>query len=199
MIKLSSERPCSEYCPAAHVGLSGLSKYMTKVAILGNAGGGKSTLCDCLSRATHLPAYQLDQLLWNPGWVPTPFDQFETEHDDILKRDAWIIDGIATLESIEKRLEASDTIIFVDLPLWVHYWWATKRQVMCIFRDRPNFVEGCPMLPKTLDIIKMMWAIDKNYRPVILQLIKCYEQKKRIFHLQSPGELAQFKSDYCVL
>jgi hypothetical protein len=22
-----------------------------------------------------------------------------------------------------KRLDAADTIIFVDLPLWLHYWW----------------------------------------------------------------------------
>lgn len=30
---------------------------------------------------------------------------------------------------MEARFAAADTIIFVDLPLYVHYWWTIKRQV----------------------------------------------------------------------
>lgn len=171
---------------------------MTKVAILGNAGGGKSTLCETLSLAKGLPTYQLDKLLWSSGWVPIPQEEFDYQHDLILTRNKWIMDGLASLESIERRLEAADTIVFVDHSLWVHYWWAAKRQFMCLFRERPNFVEGCSMLPKTFALAKMIWQVNKYLRPTLLDLVHKYSHGREVFHIRSPRELAQFKSVQCV-
>ena len=172
---------------------------MTKVALLGNAGGGKSTLCEALSQAKKLPVYQLDKLQWNSGWIPTPKEEFDAKHDAIISQEKWIIDGVASLESIERRLLASDTIIFVDHPLWVHYWWAAKRQFMCLFRERPNFVEGCPMLSKTWELAKMIWQINKYLRPLLLDLINKHSEGRQVFHIRSPKELAQFKSVQCTI
>jgi adenylate kinase family enzyme len=152
-----------------------------------------------LSQAKELPAYQLDKLQWNPGWIPTPKNEFDAQHDAIIKQEKWIIDGVASLDSIERRIEASDTIIFVDHPLWVHYWWATKRQFMCLFRERPDFVEGCPMLPKTYELAKMIWYINKYFRPVILELINKHSAGKQVFHIRSPKELVYFKYVQCVI
>ena len=175
---------------------------MTKVAILGNAGGGKSALCKALSHAKDLPVYQLDKLQWNPGWIPTPQEEFDARHDAILAYEKWIIDGVASLESIERRLAAADTIIFVDHPLWIHYWWAAKRQFMCLFSTRPDFVEGCLMLPKTWELAKMIWQINKYLRPTLLDLINTHSQDKQgqgkqVFHIRSPKELAHFRAVQC--
>lgn len=170
---------------------------MTKVAIVGNAGGGKSTLCKALSVAKELPIYQLDKLQWNPGWVPTPEEEFDVRHDALLEKEKWIIDGVASFESIERRFKAADTIIFVDHPLRVHYWWAVKRQFMCLFRERPNFVKDCPMLPKTWVLAKMMWQINKYARPKLLDLINKHGEDKQVFHIRSPKGLTQFKSVHC--
>ena len=139
---------------------------MTRVAIFGNAGGGKSTICALLSRSKNLPVYQLDKLQWNPGWILTPKEEFDSKHDQLLKNERWIIDGVATLESLEKRLGEADTIIFVDFALWRHYWWSVKRQFMCLFRSQPNFIPRCPMLPKTFELVKMIWRINCNCRPI---------------------------------
>lgn len=171
---------------------------MTKVVLLGNAGGGKSTLARALGQAKGLPVYQLDKLQWNPGWIATPSDAFNKKHDAILENEKWIIDGLASLGAVKRRLEAADTIVFVDHPLWIHYWWAAKRQFMCLFRERPDFVEGCPMLPKTLELAKMIWWINKSLRPLLLELIKTHGQGKQVFHIRSPKELAYFKSVQCV-
>ena len=172
---------------------------MTKVVLLGNAGGGKSTLCKALSESKGLPIYQLDKLQWNPGWVQTPVDEFNIKHDSIIEKEKWIIDGMAGLDSIEKRLKAADTIIFVDHPLWVHYWWAAKRQLMCLFRARPGFVEGCPMLPKTWELAKMIWQINKFLKPILLELINKHSVGKQVFHIRSPKELERFCSVECAL
>jgi len=108
---------------------------MKRVALLGNAGGGKSLLSASLSQAKKLPLYyQLDKLLWNPRWVQTPEEDFIRKHDAILKKEQWIIDGMASLDSIKSRLKVADTIIFIDHSLWIHYWWAAKRQFMCILK-----------------------------------------------------------------
>ncbi len=89
-------------------------RYMTKVVVLGNVGVGKSTLCKKLSIAKGLPVYQFDKLQWNPGWGPTPVEEFNAKHDALFEKDKWIIDAMATIESIEKRLSKADTIMFVD-------------------------------------------------------------------------------------
>lgn len=172
---------------------------MTKVAILGNAGGGKSMLCEHLSSAKGLPVYQLDKLQWNPGWVPTPIDEFNARHDEILGKDKWIIDGVATIESIGRRLEEADTIIFVDYPLWRHYWWAAKRQFMCLFRPRPNFIPECPMLPKTLELIKMIWHINFAYRPIWLDWVEKKSKAKQVFHIRTLKDLNEFSREHCTL
>jgi adenylate kinase family enzyme len=44
----------------------GVIEKMRKVAVLGNAGGGKSTLAAKLSARTGVPLYSVDLLRWKP-------------------------------------------------------------------------------------------------------------------------------------
>lgn len=168
-----------------------------RVLIIGNAGGGKSTLAKRLSRAKGLPLHHLDQLQWNPGWVATPLDEFHRLHDKLVATEYWIIDGFATWESIERRFEAADTIIFVDHPLWVHYWWAVKRQAKCVFRPRPEFVEGCPMLPMTGKLLKMIWQVHRDARPRLLAFVRRFGSGRHVYHIRSPRQLRRFAAAHC--
>ena len=170
---------------------------MTRIAVIGNAGGGKSRMAARLGDALDIPVYPLDKLQWRPGWVACPADEFDQQHDDLIQRDRWIIDGFATWDSIERRFDAADTIILVDHPLWVHYWWAIKRQFMCIFRPRPDFVENCPMLPKTWVLLKMIWHINKNSLPRLIEMIHAKRGRKKVFHIRSPKQLRRFVKNHC--
>jgi len=40
---------------------------MTRIAIIGNAGGGKSTISRKLRDSLRLPLHPIDQLQWRPG------------------------------------------------------------------------------------------------------------------------------------
>ncbi len=51
---------------------------MQKVAVFGNAGGGKSMLSKRLSEITGLPLYVLDKLQYQPGGA-------EISHEDYLR------------------------------------------------------------------------------------------------------------------
>lgn len=68
---------------------------MTRVAVIGNASGGKSTLSRALGAALVLPVYSIDKLQWKPGWRHMPSADFEREHNTLIARDRWIIDGWA--------------------------------------------------------------------------------------------------------
>lgn len=170
---------------------------MTRVAVIGNAGGGKSTLCRELSCARQLPYFPVGKMQWRPGWKPVPPDEFAVAHSALLARQSWIIDGFAPWQEVERRLDLADTIVLVDHPLWHHYWWATKRQIASVFRSRPDGPEGCPMWWVTLQLYRMMWRVHRDLRPTLPSAIERRRQTKQIFHLRSPRELAKFRAQYC--
>lgn len=170
---------------------------MTRVAVIGNAGGGKSTLCRQLGRAKGLPLYAIDEIQWKPGWVAAPAEEVEQKHQVLLDEERWIIDGWGGWDTIQARFNAADAIIFVDHPLWVHYWWAIKRQFMCLFRSRPDGPAGCPMLPMTWRLLKMIWTIHRDARPRLLELVESYRSHKQVFHIRSPRELRRFMREHC--
>ena len=169
---------------------------MTKVAVIGNAGGGKSTMCRLLGQALSIDVYPIDHIQWKPGWVAASAEEFQQKHEAILALDRWIIDGWGDWSALEHRFGEADTIIFVDHPLYVHYWWAIKRQIKCIFKPRIDGPPGCPMLPMTWPLLKMIWRIHKDSRPKLQMLIATFDDTKRIIHIQSPSALRQFINQF---
>ncbi|WP_375506955.1 hypothetical protein [uncultured Nostoc sp.] len=64
---------------------------MKKVAVFGNAGGGKSTLSKRLSQITGLPLYVLDKIKYQSGGAEVPHEDYKHAHQQILVTDRWII------------------------------------------------------------------------------------------------------------
>lgn len=48
--------------------------------------------------------------------------------NSLLTGDRWIIDGWGPWDCVVRRLQQSDTIVYIDFPVWIHLWWAAKRQ-----------------------------------------------------------------------
>ena len=59
---------------------------MRKVAVFGNAGGGKSTLARKLAEATRLPLHSVDLMQWRVGGEPVPHDEYLKAHADQIGR-----------------------------------------------------------------------------------------------------------------
>jgi len=170
---------------------------MKRVAIVGNAAGGKSILSLRLGGATGLPVYALDELQWSEGWVVTPAHIFDEKHDALLSKKRWIIDGLSSWPTINKRFAKADTIIFIDYSLWVHYYCAFKRQLLSLFKPRANFPSGCPMLPITKQHFQLIWQIHKKFRPKLIVLIQEYKDMGcTVFHIKSPRELNAFINEH---
>lgn len=168
---------------------------MTRIAIIGNAGGGKSTMSRKLRDLLGLPLHAIDQLQWRAGWVAVPGKEFAKAHATLLAESRWIIDGWGDFGDIEKRFDHADTIVLVDYPLWRHYGWALKRQFMCLFRPRLDGPPGCPMIPKTWALLKMVWTIDRHSMPRLRGLVHAQSKEKRVFHLRTLKDLLAFYID----
>ena len=102
---------------------------MRRIAVIGNGGGGKSTLSRTLGERLGIPMHEVDPVQFRPDWSRAPLAEVERVLDGWLANDAWIIDGFGPWPAIERRLAAADTIVWVDFPLRTHLWWTARRQL----------------------------------------------------------------------
>jgi adenylate kinase family enzyme len=172
---------------------------MRKVALLGNAGGGKSTLGARLSAGKGIPLHSVDLLQWKPGGVAVSDAEFERLHDEIIARDSWIIDGFGTYPAYLRRLEAADTIILVDHAIWRHYWWTARRNFLSVFQTPAGFPANTPLIRDTVKIAKFMWWVHRNFTPVNRKMIERYAASKHVFHLRSPRDIKAFCREHGLL
>lgn len=170
---------------------------MSRIAIIGNAGGGKTTLAIKLGRALGIRVHPIDKIQWKPNWERTSPAELKKRHDEILAAGKWIIDGWGSWDLITERFFAADTIIFVDFPIYIHYWWSFKRQVKSIIVPRPDLPENCPMLPKTWELIRVMRLIHRQMRPQLKNMIARFSEGRQIIVIHSPKELRCFERQYC--
>lgn len=165
---------------------------MKKVAVFGNAGGGKSTLARELAALTRLPLYVLDLIEFRPGGEKVPRDEYLKAHEELIHRNEWIIDGFGGKTSAWERFAAADTLIHVDLPLHVHYRWVTKRLIKGIFRNPEGWPENSPLLSSTIDSYRVIRLCHRHLTPQYRQLVATEAGSKRTHHLTSPAQIRSF-------
>jgi adenylate kinase family enzyme len=164
---------------------------MSRVVILGIAGGGKSTLARRISAALGLPLHQMDKIGWQPGWKWTPNDEIDRRHAQIIASQRWVIDGFGTRRSMHLRCDAADTLILIDQPAWRHYWWAYKRNLKLLVQPNSDLPAGCSKWP----LWKMMFSVIRQTRryelPRLKALLRDRPDKAR-FVLRSPRDIDAF-------
>src|SRR6266487_2335270 len=115
---------------------------LKRVLVIGAGGSGKTTVARRLARRTGLPLIHLDAHYWRPGWQPTPADEWRAQVQTFISGDAWIMDGNYG-GTLDLRLEACDTVVFLDLPRLVCLWRVLRRQVRHFGQVRPELPPGC--------------------------------------------------------
>jgi hypothetical protein len=165
---------------------------MKRVAVFGNAGGGKSTLARELASITGLSLHVVDMMQFRDGGVAVPHDEFLAAHAALLDDEEWIIDGFGSVETAWQRFARADTLIHVDLPLAVHGWRITKRLIKGLFEDPEGWPPGSPLWRSSLSSYGVLLPCHRELTPRYRQLIAETADTKRVFSLTSRAEMAAF-------
>jgi adenylate kinase family enzyme len=161
-----------------------------KVTIIGSSGSGKSTLAARLGQALGLPVYHLDRLFWQPGWQETPRDEWRALQEQICAEPAWILDGNYS-GTLDIRLAACDTVVWLDLPTAVCLTSTLWRILRYRGRTRPDMGEGCP---EQFDWAFLQWigSFRKQRRPGIVQKLGELPASTEVVVLTSRREMARW-------
>lgn len=160
-----------------------------KISIIGIAASGKSSLTVKLKEELDLPSYHLDKYFWKPGWEKVLEKDFTNVHNYIIKKDGWILDGVAYFSTLEKRFEYSDIIIYFDINPEI----CKKRALMRMKEEkiRPNpFTNKCPYNESEENIKAQNKVIDnfQEYKLKLDPLIDKYKLTKHVLIIRSEIE-----------
>ena len=179
-------------------GVNGAVRAMKKVAVFGNAGGGKSTVARRLAELTGLPLVVLDLLEYPEGYRrdrdaggKISGEEYARLHREILDRDEWIIDGYGSFDSVWERFSVADTLVYVDLPVALHYWGVTKRLAKGLFRTPPGWPANSPVWRSSLDSYRVVWLCHTRLTPQYRRLV-AEASTKQVHHLRSYAEAKRF-------
>lgn len=168
---------------------------MQRVAVFGNAGGGKSTLSRRLATITGLPLHVLDKIRFQPGGREVPEEEYQHIHQEILLTERWIIDGFGSIPTLWERLERADCLVHVDLPLPIHYWWVTKRLLTGCFSPPKGWPEQSPIWQSSLSSYRVLQQCHQHLTPKYRDYVQQARRTKAVYHLQSTQQIAQFLND----
>ena len=144
---------------------------MKKILIIGCPGGGKSSFARELHKRTSLPLCHLDMLFWNADKTTVTREILCERVREVLSGDEWIIDGNYSA-TLPMRLEACDTVFFLDMP--------TELCLRGVEKRRGQVRPDMPWIeteedPEFTEYIK---GFRETKRDMLLELIRSYPNRK---------------------
>ena len=146
---------------------------MKKVIVIGCPGSGKSTVSRALHNKTGIPLYHLDMMYWNADKTTVEKSVFLERLSAVLEKDAWIIDGNYG-STMELRMAACDTVIFLDYPLDVCLDGIRER------RGKPRSDMPWIETEEDEEFIEFIKSYNEQQKPKVLELLKKYADKNII-------------------
>ena len=146
---------------------------MKKIIVIGCPGSGKSTVSRALHNKTGISLYHLDMIYWNADKTTVEKRVFLELLSTVLKKDAWIIDGNYG-STMELRMAACDTVIFLDYPLDVCLDGIKER------REKPRSDMPWIETEENAEFIEFVKSYNEQQKPKVLELLKKYSDKNII-------------------
>ena len=146
---------------------------MKKVIVIGCPGSGKSTISRELHNKTGIPLYHLDMMYWNADKTTVEKSVFLERLSVVLEKDEWIIDGNYG-STMELRMAACDTVIFLDYPLDVGLDGIRNRRGKS--RSDMPWIET----EEDAEFIEFIKSYNEQQKPKVLELLEKYSDKNII-------------------
>jgi adenylate kinase family enzyme len=163
---------------------------VNRVLVIGAGGAGKSTFAAQLAQRTGLPLIHLDREYWREGWIETPKDEWTAKIDALVAQERWIIDGNFG-GTMERRLAACDTVVFLDLSRWLCLWRVLLRRWRHRGESRPDMTPGCE---ERIDADFLWWifAYPERSKPRVMRRLAALRADQRVVVLRSRREVEGF-------
>ena len=143
---------------------------MQRIIVIGCPGSGKSTVSRALHNKTGIPLYHLDMMYWKADKTTVEKSVFLERLSDVLKKDDWIIDGNYG-STMELRMAACDTVIFLDYPLEVCLDGIKER------RGKPRSDMPWIETEEDAEFIEFIKSYNEQQKPKVLELLEKYGDK----------------------
>ncbi|MBC8336435.1 MAG: adenylate kinase [Anaerolineales bacterium] len=139
----------------------------TRIIVVGTTSSGKSTLAENLAIKLGLDFVELDALYWQPNWVGTPDDEFDTKVDDATHGDHWVVAGNYS-RTRPITWPRAEVIIWLDYSLPVIFWQLTRRTLRRTFTREvlwgTNVERLWPHLKFWSDVSLFKWLFKTYWR-----------------------------------
>lgn len=168
-----------------------------RIAVIGNAAGGKSTLARRIAAARGLPLRELDRIAWTADWLPTPAARFEAGLRDWLDAPGWVIEGTGRLPFLPMLIERASTLVLVDLPVWIHCALAAGRQTEWQAGRLAFPPGGVGRPPPAEALFRLIWEVDRRWMPEIRDRCDAAERAgTRVVRLRSLPQLDRYAGTF---
>lgn len=161
-----------------------------RILIIGSGGAGKSTFAMRWAERTKLPLVHLDALYWREGWIEPAKAEWAARVEQLIAAERWIMDGNFG-GTLERRLAACDTVIFLDRSRWLCLWRVLRRRIRYRDKTRPAMAAGCHER-LSLRFIGWILGYPEKHRPMILQRLAALRPEQRAFILRTPDAVENF-------
>jgi adenylate kinase family enzyme len=118
-------------------GIAPLAGTPRRIVVKGTSGAGKSTFGAALAGRLGLPFIELDALHHGPNWSAPTAEEFQARVRVAIAAapNGWVIDGNYDSKLGETVVAEADTIVWLDLPLWLKLWRIGRRSLHRIHHD----------------------------------------------------------------
>ena len=159
-------------------------QIMKKVIVIGCPGSGKSHFSKELHAKTGIPLYHLDMMYWNADRTTVDKSTFLERLSGALAKNTWIIDGNYS-STMEMRIQAADTVIFLDYPTELCLDGIKQR------RGKPRGDIPWIETEEDAEFIEFIKSYNTNQKPKVLELLERYAEKQ-IITFKSRNEADEF-------
>ena len=155
---------------------------MKKIIVIGCPGSGKSHFSRALHIKTGISLHHLDMMYWNKDKTTVEKRVFLERLSAVLERDEWIIDGNYG-GTMQMRLEACDTVFFLDYPLDV-----------CLDGIKERFGKPRSDMPwieaeEDAEFLEFIRSYNEQQKPRVLALLAKYPDKRiTVFHSREEAD-----------
>lgn len=162
-----------------------------KIAVLGYAGAGKSTLARTLGERYNIPVLHLDTVQFTPNWQERDRAEAHRMVHAFMENRDWVIDGTYSKFEFERRLEEADQIIFLNFSRFTCFFRAWKRYFSFRGKHRPDMADGCNEKMDPEFIWWLLWkGRTRQKREKFQRVLDAYPEKTVV--LKNQREMDRF-------